>query len=71
MKTYAKFLIEILNDKEGGAELLLRAKESQNTKQGFEGNNMNEDMNDINLVSTNGTPCIYVSGESDKTGMIT
>lgn len=28
MKIYAKFLIEILNDKEGGNELQARAKEA-------------------------------------------
>lgn len=29
---YAKFLIEILNDKEGGKELLMRAKDMGNVK---------------------------------------
>jgi hypothetical protein len=29
---YAKFLIEILNDQESGAELLLRAKDIHNMK---------------------------------------
>ena len=28
-------------------------------------------MNDINQVSSDGTPCIYVSGDADKLGMIT
>lgn len=29
---YAKFLIDILNDKEGGQDLLSRAKDATNTK---------------------------------------
>lgn len=32
---------------------------------------MNEDLNDINAMSANGTPCIYVTGDNDKIGMIT
>lgn len=32
---------------------------------------MHEDMYDINSVSSNGTPCVYVSGDHDKMGMIT
>lgn len=32
---------------------------------------MNEDYGDIQSMSSNGTPCIYVSGDSDKIGLIT
>ena len=32
---------------------------------------MNEDLSDITSMSANGTPCIYVTGDSDKIGMIT
>jgi len=32
---------------------------------------MHDDMNDISAMSTNGTPCIYVTGDVDKIGMIT
>ena len=32
---------------------------------------MHEDMYDINSVSSNGTPCIYASGDKDRMGMIT
>jgi PAS domain S-box-containing protein len=32
---------------------------------------MNDDMNDIGSMSTNGTPCIYVTGDNDKIGMVT
>mmetsp|Transcript_29897 Transcript_29897/g.29065 ORF Transcript_29897/g.29065 Transcript_29897/m.29065 type:complete len:405 (+) Transcript_29897:1690-2904(+) len=71
LKMYAKFLIEILNDKEAGKELLSRAKDATNIKQNFyDGNNGNEDYADIVQMSNNGTPCIYVSGDSDKIGMI-
>jgi PAS domain S-box-containing protein len=72
LKMYAKFLIEILNDREGGQDLLSRAKEATNIKQNFyDVNNMNDDMNDIGSMSTNGTPCIYVTGDNDKIGMVT
>lgn len=32
---------------------------------------MHEDLNDISAMSTNGTPCIYVTGDNDKIGMVT
>ena len=32
---------------------------------------MLEDLNDIQYMSSDGTPCIYVSGDLDKIGMIT
>lgn len=32
---------------------------------------MLEDLNDIQQMSSDGTPCIYVSGDLDKIGMIT
>ena len=67
-----KFLIEILNDKEGGQDLLTRAKDAANIKQNyFDAGSMHDDMNDISAMSTNGTPCIYVTGDVDKIGMIT
>ena len=72
LKLYAKFLIEIFNDKEGGQDLLSRAKDAANIKQNyFDAGNLHDDMNDISAMSTNGTPCIYVTGEADKIGMIT
>jgi len=71
LKMYAKFLIEILNDKEAGKELISRAKDATNIKQNFyDGNNGNEDFADIIQMSSNGTPCIYVSGDNDKIGMV-
>jgi len=72
LKLYAKFLIEILNDKEGGQDLLSRAKDAANIKQNyFDAGNMHDDMNDMSAMSSNGTPCIYVTGETDKIGLIT
>jgi hypothetical protein len=72
LKLYAKFLIEILNDKEGGQDLLSRAKDASNIKQNyFDAGNLHDDMNDISSMSTNGTPCIYVAGEPDKIGLLT
>lgn len=32
---------------------------------------MNEDTSDINTMSANGTPCVYVTGDIDKIGFIT
>jgi hypothetical protein len=32
---YARFLIEILNDKEGGQELIARSKDAANVKQNY------------------------------------
>lgn len=40
LKLYANFLIEVLNDKEAGQDLLNRVKEALNAKMNyFEGNN--------------------------------
>jgi hypothetical protein len=61
-----------LNDKDGGSDLMARAKDASNVKMNlFDGNNIGEDLGDINALSTNGTPCIYVTGEGDKIGLIT
>lgn len=63
---YAKFLIEILNDKEAGQDLLSRAKDATNVKQNYyDGNNINEDLGDITTMTANGTPCIYITN-NDK-----
>ena len=52
--------------------MLSRAKDAANIKQNyFDAGNLHDDMNDISAMSTNGTPCIYVTGEADKIGMIT
>ena len=36
LKLYASFLIEILNDKDGGNELLLKAKDASSVKNQFD-----------------------------------
>ena len=52
--------------------MLSRAKDAANIKQNyFDANNMHDDMNDMSAMSSNGTPCIYVTGETDKIGVIT
>ena len=72
LKMYAKFLIDILNDKEGGQDLLSRAKDATNIKQNYyDANTMHEDLSDMNAITQNGTPCIYVTGDNDKIGLVT
>jgi hypothetical protein len=36
----------------------------------YDNNNVLYDANDISQISPDGTPCIYVSGDGDKLGMI-
>lgn len=42
LKIYAAFLIEILNDKEGGNELLVKAKEATSVKNNFDIGNQDD-----------------------------
>lgn len=67
LKLYATFLIEILNDKEGGNELLQKAKDTTAMKANYE-----IDLNDDGLgsASQDGSPLIYISGENDLMGLI-
>lgn len=37
----------------------------------YDGNAMSEDFSDIASMSSNGVPCIYVNGDTDKIGLIT
>lgn len=37
----------------------------------FDGVGVIEDLNDISNLSTDGTPCIFISGDNDKVGIIT
>jgi hypothetical protein len=67
LNMYAKFLIEILNDKESGTDLLSRAKDATNIKQNYE-NNAEE--SDINSVANDGTPCVFICGDNDNLGII-
>ena len=70
LKLYASYLIEVLNDKESGNEQMMKAKEATNLRVNFELHNGNEDFSDMNNVASDGTPCIYVAGESEKLGII-
>ena len=62
---YASYLMEVLNDKEDGNEMLLKAKESANIRTNFELNGVGSDMS-----SMDGIPCAYISAESDRLGKI-
>ncbi len=44
LKLYAQFQIEVLNDKEGGNELLMKAKENAQMKSNLEGGGNAEDI---------------------------
>jgi hypothetical protein len=68
---YASYLIEILNDKELGNELLMKAKEAAVVRANYDYNNFDEESSDMSSFSHDGTPCVYVSGEQDKLGIMT
>jgi len=70
LKLYAKFLIEVLNDREAGLDFLQRAKDLSNVKEWIFEDIIGGELQDLAQLNTNGTPCIYVSGDSDKIGMI-
>eukprot|EP00347_Sterkiella_histriomuscorum_P000937 403373955 len=70
LKLYASYLIEILNDKETGNEQMVKAKEAANLRVNFEFNNVNEDFSDLNNYAQDGTPCIYISGEQERIGIV-
>lgn len=69
LKLYASYQIEVLNDKESGNEQMLKAKEAASMRTNFEVNGGNAE-NDVNTYAQDGTPCIYISGESDRLGII-
>lgn len=63
MRLYAKFMIEILNDKDGGEEILMKlcdsnAKNAQNKTSG---------LIDLNSESK---PTVFISAEEDSFGII-
>ena len=78
VKLYAMFLIEVVNDKESGNELLLKAKDNNGqTRVNFDvsgGNVMGgaggggDEITIGNLQD--GSPLIYISGENDRIGII-
>ena len=49
---------------------MIKAKEAANLRVNFEFNNVNEDYSDLNNYAQDGTPCIYISGESERLGII-
>jgi hypothetical protein len=73
IKLYASYLIEVLNDKETGNEQMIKAKEAANSRANFEfgAGGMKGNESDVNSYSQDGTPCIYISGEQDRLGIIT
>ncbi len=70
IKLYAMFLIEVVNDKEAGNELLLKAKDNSQIKANLEfpGGSGMDDMGGMNLQD--GSPLVYISGENDRMGLI-
>lgn len=71
IKLYASYLIEILNDKETGNEQMAKAKEAANMRTNFDfaGGGLKQE-GDINQYAQDGTPCVYISGENDRLGLI-
>ena len=63
MRLYAKFLMEILNDKDGGEEILLKLCE-QNNK------NPNKKSTELIDLNTESKPTIFISAEEDSFGII-
>jgi hypothetical protein len=72
LKLYASYLIEVLNDKETGNEQMIKAKEATNMRANFEfsGAAGGSQENDVNTYASDGTPCIYISGETERLGMV-
>ena len=70
LKLYGSYLIEVLNDKETGNEWMQKAKEAANVRSNFEFNNGGDDFMDISNYATDGTPCIYISGETERLGIV-
>lgn len=68
MKSYSRYLSQVLNDKQRGQELMARAKEATTGKTNFLDGDSGFDSAD---VQRNGQPCIFVSGQADDVGTIT
>ena len=49
---------------------MVKAREAANMRVNFEFNGMNEDFTDLNNYASDGTPCIYISGEQERLGII-
>ena len=70
MRMYGKFLIEIINDKETGEELLDQARNMMNLNSNKKAINM-VNMNNNDDFSNEATPTIFISGEQEKFAFIT
>ena len=64
---YARFLIDILNDKQRGTDLLQRARESVNSKfNAFENNA--DDALDAQHLKASGLACVIIEGSMTNMG---
>jgi hypothetical protein len=70
MKTYARYLTQVLNDTQRGQELMARAKEA--TSGGGNGKTSYLDIDglDVHNISKFPQPCMMVSGNLEDTGVI-
>ncbi|KAL4432303.1 hypothetical protein ABPG74_011062 [Tetrahymena malaccensis] len=64
MRLYAKFMIEILNDKEGGEQILLRLGDMNSRNSNKKGSALID-------LSSESKPTIFISAEDDSFGIIT
>jgi len=77
IKRYAKYLVKVLGEEDYAKELMKMIKHDQskqrvkgNEGQNIENNNEN-DKSYLEQCSSDGTPCIAISGDSEKLGTIT
>ena len=70
LKLYASYLIEVLNDKETGNEQMIKAKEAANMRINLDFTGGGKQDSDVNSYAQDGTPCVYISGEQDRLGII-
>ena len=69
MKLYGKFLTDITNDKEKGEEYIEKARNLININSNKKSTAINFSGNEE--ISDNSTPTVFVSGETEKIGIIT
>lgn len=72
MMFYAMFVRDILNDKETSNSLMEKARDFSAIKGNINRRKMQAmNTSNISVVSPDGTPCIYISGQQNKAGIIT
>lgn len=49
----------------------MKAKEAAISRVNFDFNNIHEDASDMSSFAADGSPCVYISGDSDRLGVIT